>query len=131
MMQKQIVAESRAQGKPVIMATQMLESMMEAPTPTRAECSDVATAVFDGVDAVMLSGESAKGKFPRESVEMQRRIITRTEDDPMFRQWERSYVLEPDGSTADSMVKAALGLAENLDAKAIVVFTTSGTTAGR
>merc|ERR1719413_222205 len=116
MMQKQIVAESRAQGKPVIMATQMLESMMEAPTPTRAECSDVATAVFDGVDAVMLSGESAKGKFPRETVDMQRRIITRTEDDPMFRRWQRGYGLEQDGSDADSVVIAGLSLVESLNA---------------
>merc|ERR1719395_509888 len=93
LMQKLIVNECRKQGKPVIMATQMLETMMENPSPTRAECSDVATAVFDGVDAVMLSGESAAGKYPRESVEMQRRIISKTEDNPMFRDWARNYNL--------------------------------------
>jgi pyruvate kinase len=134
MIQKLIVAESRKQGKPVIMATQMLESMMVMPSPTRAEASDVATAVMDGVDAVMLSGESAAGMYPRESVEMQRRIITRTENDPMFQQWERTYSLDLDQdlrNDADSVVLAAKGIAANTKAKCIVVFTTKGTTAAR
>merc|ERR1719265_1048486 len=132
MIQKQIVAESRRQGKPVIMATQMLETMIDCPTPTRAECSDVATAVFDGVDAVMLSGESAAGRYPKESVEMQRKIISRTETDPIFRRLERQYQLDPDHTTeADSVVIAAKTLAENVGAKCMVVFTTTGSTANR
>lgn len=134
LMQKLIVNECRKQGKPVIMATQMLETMMENPSPTRAECSDVATAVFDGVDAVMLSGESAAGKYPVESVEMQRKIISRTERDPNFQQWERNYAMsiQPDiAGDADSVVIAAKELAENVKAKCLVVFTTSGTTAWR
>lgn len=135
MIQKQIQAECRKQGKPVIVATQMLESMMEAPSPTRAEASDVANAVFDGADAVMLSGESAAGKYPRESVEMQRRIITRMERDPMFIEWERNYALSITKTSgmdlADSVVSAAKSLAENVDAKCLVVFTTTGSTAVR
>mmetsp|Transcript_14898 Transcript_14898/g.44914 ORF Transcript_14898/g.44914 Transcript_14898/m.44914 type:complete len:562 (-) Transcript_14898:732-2417(-) len=131
MVQKHIIEECRKQGKPVIVATQMLESMMEAPSPTRAECSDVANAIFDGADAVMLSGESAAGKFPEESVSMQRRIISRTEEDPTFHQFKRLYALEEDGSDADAVVCAAKSLASSVDAKALVVLTTSGTTAER
>ena len=131
LIQKQIISECRKQGKPVIVATQMLESMMEAPGPTRAECSDVANAIFDGADAVMLSGESAAGQFPEESVAMQRRIISRTENDPTFSEWTKLYRLKMDGSDADSVVFAAQNLADSVGAKAIVVFTTSGTTAAR
>ena len=74
MLQKEIVDECRVQGKPVIVATQMLESMMDNPAPTRAECSDIATAIYDGADAVMLSAESAAGKYPVESVAMQQKV---------------------------------------------------------
>lgn len=135
LMQKLIVAEARKQAKPVIMATQMLESMMEAPSPTRAEASDVAAAVFDGVDAVMLSGESAAGKFPRESVAMQQRIITTTENSDTFRMWRQNQaqsllIQDPDGE-ADSTLNAARGLAENIKAKCLVDFTCTGFTAGR
>jgi len=129
--QKKIIAECRKQGKPVIVATQMLESMMDNPSPTRAECSDVANAIYDGSDAVMLSGESAAGDFPTESVAMQRRIITRSEGDETFKMWKRMYPLEEDGSDADSVVTAAMQLAKSVKAKAIFVFTTSGTTAQR
>ena len=84
--QKRIVRLSRALGKPVVVATQMLESMISAPAPTRAEASDVATAVFDGADAVMLSGETAAGQFPYEAVNMMDRIVARVEQDAGWRE---------------------------------------------
>jgi len=130
-MQKQIIEQSRVQGKTVIMATQMLESMMEAPTPTRAECSDVAAAVFDGASAVMLSGESAAGKYPTESVDMQQKIIIRTEKSDLFQKWQLDHQLVGTGEKSDSMVLAAEKLALSVDAKCIVVFTTSGSSADR
>jgi len=83
-LQKQIIDISRDLCKPVVVATQMLESMIEVPTPTRAEASDVATAIFDGADAIMLSAESAAGKYPEASVAMQQRIINRVENDPHY-----------------------------------------------
>src|SRR5690606_21325564 len=83
--QKQIIAAGRKSGKPVVVATQMLDSMVHSPAPTRAEASDVATAVYDGADAVMLSAESASGQYPVEAVAMMDRIITRVERDPAYR----------------------------------------------
>merc|ERR1719359_1890172 len=77
--QKRLVDEARKRGKPVVVATQMLETMISSPTPTRAECSDVANAILDGCDAVMLSGEAAAGQFPQEAVAMQRRVIEASE----------------------------------------------------
>ncbi|CAN0281146.1 unnamed protein product [Ascophyllum nodosum] len=127
--QKKIVDCCRRQGKPVIVATQMLESMIENPTPTRAEASDVATAIYDGADGIMLSAESAAGKYPRQSVEMQRRIITAVENDPLFRQYlpaEREGGRT--GSATDAITRAARQVADTLGAKAIVVFTLRGTT---
>ena len=84
-MQKRIVDVCKMLGKPTIIATQMLESMIDAPTPTRAECSDIATAIYDGADAVMLSAESAAGLYPEEAVTMQRRVISRVEADGLYR----------------------------------------------
>jgi len=125
MLQKTIIDECRHQGKPVIVATQMLESMMDNPAPTRAECSDIATAIFDGADAVMLSGESAAGKYPVESVAMQQKVITRVEQDP---RWAARPVEAPasDGTFSDALMKAACGLARTMNAKAMVVMSESG-----
>src|ERR1700736_5768340 len=100
-LQKRIVRSCRRQGKPVIVATQMLESMVESPVPTRAEASDVATAIYDGADAVMLSAESASGKYPVEAVSMMNRIIQQVEADPLYRQLiDASHQNTPPGPVA-------------------------------
>ena len=129
--QKRIVRAARSAGRPVVIATQMLDSMMSAPAPTRAEASDVATAVYDGADALMLSGESAAGRYPREAVAMMNRIVERVERDPAYRRyvdWQRQ---DPEATTADAITAAARQVAETLDAAAIVTYTTSGSTALR
>lgn len=129
--QKRIVHAARTAGKPVVIATQMLDSMMNAPSPTRAEASDVATAVYDGADALMLSGESAAGRFPREAVAMMNRIVEHVESDPShghYVHWQRQ---NPEATTADAITAAARQVAETLDAAAIVTYTTSGSTALR
>jgi pyruvate kinase len=129
--QKRIVRLSRQLGKPVVVATQMLESMMAAPSPTRAEASDVATAVFDGADAVMLSGETAAGQYPYESVNMMDRIVARVEQDAGWRaiiDSSRPSVLH---STSGAIAAAAQQVAHAIGAKAIVAFTASGRTALR
>lgn len=113
------------QGKPVIVATQMLESMMDNPAPTRAECSDIATAIFDGADAVMLSGESAAGKYPVESVTMQRKVITRVESDPRWSSRAEPPV-DGDGTFSDALMKSATQLCKTMKAKALVVLSESG-----
>lgn len=130
-LQKQIVEKARTLGRPVIVATQMLESMIGAPTPTRAEVSDVATAVYDGADAIMLSAETAAGEFPIESVEMMDKIATAVETDPSH--WARVHFAEtmPDPTSADALASASNGIAETVSASAIVCFTTSGSTARR
>ncbi|MDA1057508.1 MAG: pyruvate kinase [Proteobacteria bacterium] len=130
-LQKKIVAEARDQGKPVVVATQMLESMIESPTPTRAEVSDVATAVYDGADAVMLSAESAVGKFPREAVAMMDRIIRQAETEPTYRALRSSWRPEVENTTADAISAAAKQVAESIGAAAIVTYTTTGSTALR
>jgi len=126
--QKRIVREARRAGKPVVVATQMLESMVHAPAPTRAEASDVATAVYDGADAVMLSAESAAGAYPLESVSMMNRIIERVERDPAYRGYIENLAHEPEATTGDAITAAARQVAETIDAAAIVTYTTSGST---
>ena len=129
--QKQIIRECREQGKPVVVATQMLESMISAPAPTRAEASDVATAIFDGADAVMLSAETAVGQYPLEAVAMMNRIILRVEQDPIFwAQLETSHQ-DPKATTPDAITAAARQVAHTISAAAIVTYTTSGSTALR
>ncbi len=129
--QKDIVRECRLAGKPVIIATQMLESMVQSPTPTRAEASDVATGVYDGADAVMLSAESASGSFPVEAVAMMDRIISHTESHGSY----RSIIdaLEPgvDPTVPHAVSAAAANIADHVGAAAMVAFTASGNTASR
>ena len=126
--QKRIVRAARAAGRPVIVATQMLESMIAAPAPTRAEASDVAGAVFDGADAVMLSGETAAGQYPAEAVAMMDRIVTRVEADPGWRQIMDAGRPVADGSVSAAIAAAASQIARSIDAKAIAAFTSSGKT---
>lgn len=126
--QKRIVRSCRRQGKPVIVATQMLESMVESPVPTRAEASDVATAIYDGADAVMLSAESASGKFPIEAVDMMNRIIEQVETDPLYRQLiDASHTAaQQAGNVADAVCCAMRRTVALLHAAAIVCYTSSG-----
>ncbi len=129
--QKRIVRAARARGLPVVVATQMLESMISAPAPTRAEASDVATAVFDGADAVMLSAETAAGQYPYEAVNIMDRIIARTEQDHGWRLGIDATRSAPGHSSADAIAAAAAQVAETIAAPAIVAFTESGSTALR
>lgn len=127
-LQKRVIRESRRLGKPVIVATQMLESMISAPVPTRAEVSDVATAVYDGADAVMLSAESAAGQYPVEAVAMMDQIIKNVERDPGYRAIIESQRPEAGTTVADAVTHAAYQAAMSVDAAAIVTYTLSGTT---
>ncbi len=129
--QKRIIRAAQLRGIPVTVATQMLESMISAPAPTRAEASDVATAVFDGADAVMLSAESAAGQYPRESVNMMDRIITRVERDEDWRRAIDAKRLAPEKSSADAIAAASCQVAHTIGAQVIVAFTQSGSTALR
>lgn len=129
--QKEIVRTCRLAGKPVVVATQMLDSMVNAPAPTRAEASDVATAIYDGSDAVMLSAESAAGHYPVESVAMMDRIISRTEADASYRPIITALRPEPEPTGADAISAAAAQVAQTISAAAIVTYTTSGSTALR
>ncbi len=131
LIQKRIVREARALGKPVVVATQMLESMISAPAPTRAEASDVATAVFDGADAVMLSAETAAGQYPFEAVNIMDRIIARVEQDPGWRGMIEASRPEPEHAAADAIAAAARQIGHTLGVAAIVAFTASGSTAVR
>ena len=130
-LQKRIVETARRQGKPVVVATQMLESMIESPSPTRAEVSDVATAIYDGADAIMLSAESAAGKWPIESVAMMNAIGEAVESDPAHGDRIHFTVIRSDPTTADALSESAKNIARTIDAKAIVCFTSSGSTARR
>jgi len=127
-LQKRIIRACRYAGRPVIVATQMLESMMVAPAPTRAEASDVASAVYEGVDAVMLSGESAAGRYPIDAVSMMDRIIRRTERDYPYQRIVDADRAVPETTTADAITAAARQVAETVAAQAIVTFTASGST---
>jgi len=128
LLQKEIIDESRRQGKPVVVATQMLESMIESPTPTRAEASDVATAIYDGADAIMLSAESAAGKYPEEAVAMQQRIINRVESDAHYKNVLASNQPEPENTPTDAIITAAKQIADTVKAKSIVCFSLRGST---
>jgi len=130
-LQKRIVEASRRQGKPVVVATQMLESMIESPSPTRAEVSDVATAIYDGADAIMLSAESAAGKWPIESVAMMNAIGEAVESDPAHGDRIHFTVIRSDPTTADALSESAKNIARTIEAKVIVCFTSSGSTARR
>lgn len=130
-LQKRIVETARRQGKPVVVATQMLESMITAPTPTRAEVSDVATAIYDGADAIMLSAESAAGAWPVESVAMMNAIGEAVQKDPMHGDRIHFTVTRPDPTTADALSEAAKNIAQTVSAAAIICFTSSGSTARR
>ncbi|MGH6761287.1 MAG: pyruvate kinase [Phyllobacterium sp.] len=126
--QKQITRAARKAGKPVVIATQMLESMITAPVPTRAEVSDVATAVFEGADAVMLSAESAAGDYPVEAVATMARIAEEVERDPTYPRIIHAQRPEPLATGADAISLAARQIAETLKLPAIVTYTSSGTT---
>ncbi|MEX6723177.1 pyruvate kinase [Parapedomonas caeni] len=130
-LQKQIVAAARAKGKTVVVATQMLESMIQNPVPTRAEVSDVANAIYDGADAVMLSAESAAGSYPIEAVAMMDEIAAQVEGDPTYQARVHFSETRPEATSADAISAAAGQAAATLAAKALCCFTTSGSTAHR
>lgn len=129
--QKELCRACRLAAKPVIVATQMLDSMVSAPTPTRAEASDVAAAIYDGVDAVMLSAESASGQYPLEAVAMMDRIIRSTERHKLYRSILAASSVDEERSPPHAVAAAAAALAESIGACAVVAFTSSGTTAAR
>jgi len=126
--QRRIVGAVRRAGKPVIVATQMLESMISAPTPTRAEASDVATAVYEGTDAVMLSAETAAGSYPVEAVTMMNRIAARVERDPFYRKMVDAEPLALESTSGDAITAAAHQVATTIGAAVIATYTTSGST---
>ena len=129
--QKELVRACRLAVKPVIVATQMLDSMVSAPTPTRAEASDVATAIYDGADAVMLSAETAAGQYPRQAVEMMDRIIRSTERHKMYRALIEASEPTVEETPSHAVAAAAADLASAIQAAAIVAYTSSGSTAAR
>jgi pyruvate kinase len=130
--QRQIVHACRLAGKPVIVATQMLESMIRAPVPTRAEASDVATAIYEGADAVMLSAETASGEYPIEAVTMMDRIIRRVQADPHYSSGLHGDTdAELEHTPSDAISAAARQVAHTIGAAAICSYTTSGATALR
>ncbi len=130
-LQKKIVSTARRMGKPVVVATQMLESMITSPSPTRAEVSDVATAIYDGADAIMLSAETAAGAWPIEAVSIMDRIAGQVESDPDY--YARVHFTEttPDATTADALAASSAQISQTIDTSAIICFTSSGSTARR
>jgi pyruvate kinase len=130
-LQNRIVAAARQAGKPVVVATQMLESMIVSPTPTRAEVSDVANAIYEGADAVMLSAESAAGAFPVEAVAMMDKIGRSVEADPMYSARIHFTETPAEATTADALSESAAQIVEIIDARAMACYTSSGSTARR
>ena len=129
--QKRIITACRQAGKPVVVATQMLDSMVNYPTPTRAEASDVATAIYDGADAVMLSAETAIGNYPNESIKMMGNIITEVEKDPLYLSINEASHVKAESTAEDAITESAKYVARIMSAKAVVTYTTSGSTALR
>ena len=129
--QKQMTRAARVAGKPVVVATQMLESMISAPVPTRAEVSDVATAIFEGADAVMLSAESAAGQYPVQAVATMNRIAEEVEGGALYRNIIAAQRADPEATGADAIADAARHIADTLDLAAVVCWTSSGSTALR
>ena len=127
-LQKRIIFAGREAGKPVVVATQMLDSMVHAPTPTRAEASDVATAIYDGADAVMLSAETAVGDFPIEAVTIMDRIIRRVEKDEHIGRMTEAQRRAPTATEADAITAAARNVAQTIGAACIVTFSATGST---
>jgi pyruvate kinase len=129
--QKQMTRTGRRLGKPVVVATQMLESMINSPVPTRAEVSDVSTAIFEGADAIMLSAESAAGQYPVEAVATMNRIAEEVERDPLYRTILDAQRTDPEATGADAIAAAARQIAETLELSAVICWTSSGATALR
>ena len=129
--QRQIIRKARALGKPVIVATHMLESMIDAPTPTRAEASDVATAIYQGADAVMLSAETAVGRHPATAVAIMDRIIGAAEADPEFFKYFKQVELPYEATAEDAISQSVRGIAETLNCKAVFGYTLTGSTVQR